>query len=279
MTPDQSNVPRTRELGGSDAVKGAGEMPGDGRTVMRHQIALRLDDFRAAPDEFRLRPQSDAAPLHPSQRPFFSIVIPNYNGAGVLPPLLAALDSQTFTDFEIIVVDDASADTSVLWIEQHYPDVRIIVNRQNLGFAVSCNVGGAAAHGRVLVLLNSDTEPEPEWAAALASAVCGRPDASMFASKVLLRDQEGVLHTTGDMMRRSGIPVNRGVWETDLGQYDEQPEVFGASGCAAAIHRELWTELGGFDEDLWMYMEDVDFAFRARLMGARGVFVPGARPA
>ena len=254
-----------------------GDLPADERVVMRHTIALNLDDFRSAPDGFHPRPRGEDAALKRSRGTFFSVIVPNYNGERFLRPLLAALDGQSFRDFEIILVDDSSRDASVAWVEEHHPDVRVIVNRQNLGFAKSCNLGAASARGRVVAFLNSDTEPEAEWLAELAKAVCQNPCAGMFASKVLLRDRTSILHTTGDMMGRNGLPMNRGVWERDLGQYDDRLEIFGGSGCAVAYLTEVWTALEGFDEDFWMYMEDVDFAFRAQLMGVHGVFVPRAR--
>ncbi len=247
------------------------------RVVMRQQIALEIDKFRAAADGFAARAQVDYTPLVASPAPFMSVIIPNYNGERFLPELLAALDRQTFADFETIFVDDASTDGSVEWVEANYPAVRVIVNRRNRGFVASANLGAAAARGRVIVLLNNDTQPEDEWLAELAKAVCLNPQAGIFASKVLLYDRPDVLHTTGDLMGADGLPANRGVWERDEGQYDAAAEVFGGCGCGAAYRRELWEALGGLDEDFWMYLDDVDFAFRAHLLGESAVFVPAAR--
>lgn len=252
-------------------------LPSGDRVVMRHGIALNLDEFRAAPEGFDPRHEGDELALMQAERPFMSIVVPNYNGRQWLPSVMKALARQTFQDFEVVLVDDASDDDSVDWMANNYPEARVIANRRNLGFAQSCNLGATAARGRMLILLNSDTEPEPEWLEELAKGVCRNPDAGMFASKVLLMDRPEQLHTTGDMLGADGIPVNRGVWELDLGQYDARTEVFGGCGCALAIRSELWYSLGGFDEDYWMYLEDVDLAFRAQLAGFRSVFVPAAR--
>ena len=100
---------------------------------------------------------------------------------------------------------------------RHHPEVRVLVNRRNLGFAMSCNLGADAARGRVLAFLNNDTEPEQEWLKAMAEAVCKHPDAAMFASKILLFDRRDTLHTSGDMLGRDGVPRNRGVWQKDRG--------------------------------------------------------------
>lgn len=249
----------------------------DNRVVMRHQIALNIEAFRAAPDDFVARPARDFPELVTTAPPFFSVIIPNYNGQRFLPTLLAALQQQTFGDFEIILVDDASSDGSVAWVESNHPSVRVIVNRQNVGFVKSCNIAADAAYGRVLVLLNNDTEPEPDFLAALASAVCTNPQAAIFASKILLFNERNKLHTTGDLLGADGIPRNRGVWEEDRGQYDQDGAIFGGCGGAVAYRREVWQALGGFDDDFWMYVEDVDFAFRAQLLGWSATFVPAAR--
>jgi GT2 family glycosyltransferase len=268
--------------------KGAGQNPlvedatygglrEDNRVVMRHQIALNLDSFRAAPDDFQLRPTRTYAELKPVTTPFLSIIVPTFNGMAWLPTLMGALAQQRFGDFEVIVVDDGSHDESVGWLEQNYPAARVVVNRQNQGFVASCNIGADVARGKVIVFLNNDTEPEAAWTAELARAVCANPKAGIFASKLLLFDQRGTLHAAGDSMGIDGIPRNRGVWQEDRGQYDRQAAVFGGCGGAVAYRRELWTALGGFDEAFWMYIEDADFAFRAQLLGWEARFVPEAR--
>ena len=249
----------------------------DNRVVMRHTIALNIESFRAAPQNFAARPERTYSPLQAVAAPFFSVIVPNFNGVRHLPTLLDALRGQTFRDFEIIVIDDASADASVALVERDYPETRLLVNRANLGFVRSCNVAADAARGRYLVLLNSDTEPEPGWLAALARTVVANPAAAIIASKLLLFDRRTTLHTTGDLLGVDGVPRNRGVWEEDHGQYDAAPAIFSGCGGASAYRRDVWQALGGFDEDFWMYLEDVDFGFRARLLGYAAVFAPDAR--
>jgi GT2 family glycosyltransferase len=249
----------------------------DNRVVMRNTIALNLDNFRAAPEGFVARPTRTFPPLRAVTAPFASVIIPNYNGARHLPVVLDALQSQSFTDFEVIVVDDASTDDSVTLLTTRYPDVRLIENRTNMGFVRSCNTGAAAARGRMLVLLNNDTAPEPTWLAELVKVFVANPQAATVTSKLLLFDRRDTLHTTGDLLGVDGIPRNRGVWEVDQGQYDAAPQVFSGCGGATAYRREVWQALGGFDEDFWMYLEDVDFGFRARLAGWDAVFAPAAR--
>lgn len=254
-----------------------GALSEENRVVMRHQIALNIENFRAAPEAFTQRPIRSYPALQATAAPFFSVIIPNYNGMRFLPTLLAALQQQTFGDVELILVDDASTDNSVAFTEEHYPEVRILVNRQNLGFVRSCNLAVDAARGRMVVLLNNDTEPEPTWLAELAKAICANPQAAIVASKMLLFNERTKLHTTGDLLGHDGIPHNRGVWEEDRGQYDDHQQIFCGSGGGSAFRRDVWQALGGFDEDFWMYIEDVDFGFRAQLIGWQAVFAPAAR--
>ena len=249
----------------------------DNRVVMRNTIALNLDNFRAAPEGFVARPARTYPPLRAVAAPFATVIVPNYNGVRHLPVVLDALRGQHFRDFEVIVVDDASTDDSVALLTSRYPDVRVIENRTNVGFVRACNTGAAAARGRMLVLLNSDTEPEPAWLAELVKSFVANPQAAMVTSKLLLFDRRDTLHTAGDLLGVDGIPRNRGVWEVDQGQYDAAPVVFSGCGGATAYRREVWQALGGFDEDFWMYLEDVDFGFRARLAGWEAIFAPAAR--
>lgn len=208
-----------------------------------------------------------------------SIIIPNYNGLRFLQPCLDALRTQTYpADLtEVILVDDASTDASVTFVRQHYPEVRIVQLARNSGLAVGCNAGAAVARGELLVMLNNDTEAEPGWLAALVEAAQAHPQAGAVASKMLLFDRRDTLHNAGDLMGADGIPRNRGVWEQDTGQYDAQPEVFGGCGGGVMYRRAAWKQTGGFDERLFMYLEDVDLAWRLQLAGWRAVFAPAAR--
>jgi GT2 family glycosyltransferase len=244
---------------------------------MRRTIAVNLDSFRAAPDNFDPRPLRSYPALLQVDAPFFSVIVPTFNGLRHMAGVLGALERQTFADYEVIVVDDASADATAQWVAENHPWVRLIVNRRNLGFAASCNTGAAAARGRYLVLLNNDTEPELTWLVELARAIVANPDAAIVASKLLLFDRRDTLHTTGDTLGLDGIPHNRGVWEQDRGQYDAASAIFSGCGGASAYRKDVWQALGGFDEDFWMYLEDADLGFRARLLGCAAVFAPQAR--
>ena len=209
-------------------------------------------------------------------RPFFSVIIPNWNGERHLPTCLDALRRQTWHDFETIVVDNASRDGSRRLVADRYPEVRLLPLAENRFFSGGVNAGIKAARGQVMVLLNNDTEADEDWLLELKKALDAHPEAGMAACKLRLFDRRTVLHSAGDFYSRAGVPGNRGVWQEDQGQFDADIWTFSACGAAAAYRRSMLDAIGLLDEDFYGYCEDVDLAFRAQLAGFRCLFVPTA---
>ena len=205
-----------------------------------------------------------------------SVVVPNFNGARFLPACFAALQAQTYPNIEVILVDDGSSDHSVTLTRQNFPWVKVIQSPQNRGFIHALNTGIRQANGDIIVSLNNDTEVELGWAKALATALTATPQAGIAASKIRLFDQRSHLHSAGDGFGSDGIPINRGVWQEDIGQFDQDQFIFGACGGAVAYTRSMLDDIGLYDEDLFMYCEDVDLNWRAQLAGYRCIFVPQA---
>jgi len=177
---------------------------------------------------------------------------------------------------EIILVDNASSDESVTLVERDYPEVILLQLDDNLGLTGGINKGIQIAQGEIIAPLNNDTEVVPGWAEALVTALRSHPDAGMAASKMLLFDRRDTLHSAGDTYRVDGIPVNRGVWQKDEGQFDDDVYIWGGCGGAVAYRRSMLDEIGLLDEDLFMYCEDVDLNWRAQLTGHKCVFAPQA---
>jgi GT2 family glycosyltransferase len=211
-----------------------------------------------------------------AQSPLLSVIIPNWNGARHLPTCLDSLRRQTYTQLEVILVDNASTDESVALVQRDYPEVVLVQLEQNLGLTGGINRGIQVAGGEIIAPLNNDTEVAPGWAGALVAALLDHPDAGMAASKMLLFDRRDTLHSAGDAYGVNGIPANRGVWQKDEGQFDDDEYIWGGCGGAVAYRRAMLDDIGLFDEDLFMYCEDVDLNWRAQLAGYKCVFAPGA---
>jgi GT2 family glycosyltransferase len=208
--------------------------------------------------------------------PLLSVIIPNWNGAHHLPTCLDALREQSYPWIEVIVVDNASTDESQALLRTRYPEVRTLVLERNVGLTGAINRGFQLARGELIASLNNDTQVTPMWATQLVRALQKHPEAGMAASKILLFDRRDVLHSAGDMYGIDGIPINRGVWQRDEGQFDREEYVWGACGGAALYRRAMLEDIGLFDEELFMYCEDVDLNWRAQLAGYRCIFVPQA---
>ncbi len=207
--------------------------------------------------------------------PVVSVIVPNYNGASFLRDCLESIRRQSYLELETIVVDDASIDGSAEIVPGEFPEVRLVRLPRNVGFARAVNTGIRAARGEIIALLNNDAIAEPSWIAELVAALERHPEAGSAASKILLIDGETVA-SAGDVYCRSGVPNSRGVWERDVGQYDDEVHVFGACGAACAYHRRMLDEVGLLDERFMMYCEDVDLAFRAQRSGYRCIYAPRA---
>jgi GT2 family glycosyltransferase len=212
----------------------------------------------------------------PPEVPLFSVVIPNWNGAGFLPTCLESLAQQTHPRLEIIVADNASRDGSQALLRERYPHVRLLELPTNSGFTGACNAGMQAAQGQIIALLNNDTEVDPGWAAAIVDAFQRHPEVGLVASKMLLFDQRDTFHTAGDYFTLDGRAGNRGVWQKDAGQYEREEYVFSACGGSSAYRQTLLDSVGLLDDDFFFSLEDIDLAWRAQLAGWRCLYTPKA---
>jgi len=208
--------------------------------------------------------------------PAISIIIPHLNGRHHLDDCLQSLRRQTWRDFEVLLVDNGSTDGTQDYVAESYPEVRLIQLPQNQGFTGACNAGWQAAQGEIIILLNNDTEADPAWLAEVMAAFARHPRAGSVASKMLLFDRRDHLHTAGDYYRLDGIPGNRGVWQADVGQFDQEEMVFSACGGSSAYRRVLLEEIGFLDDDFFFSCEDVDVGWRANLAGWEVWYAPTA---
>jgi len=210
-----------------------------------------------------------------------SVIIPHLKGVGILRDCLASLAASHYRDFEIILVDNASADGSREMVEAEFPEVRILTLKENLGYAGGCNAGIRISHSRYVLLLNDDTIQDPATLGALVEALEQDPQAAFAQPKLLnIRDRRRFDYSGagGGLIDILGYPFAFGrtfmAIEEDQGQYDSPSEIFWACGTAALYRRSALQEVGLLDEDFFAHMEEIDLAWRLHLAGYHGLRVP-----
>jgi GT2 family glycosyltransferase len=208
--------------------------------------------------------------------PSVSIVIPNWNGADLLPACLRALHHRQGVEFDLIVVDNGSFDASLLSVSAIFPDATVLRLGENFGFAVAANKGAALANGEYIGFLNSDARPEPGWLLELIQCLERHPRAAAATPKLLRCGTGSCLDGAGDAMTWSLKAYRRGAGELDVGQFEDEERVFAAPATAVLWRAEAFRALGGFDESFFAYYEDVDIGFRALLAGYEAWYAPRA---
>jgi hypothetical protein len=210
-------------------------------------------------------------------RPQLSIVVPNWNGIQFVGMCLDSLQRSHFSGYEVIVVDNGSIDGSRELVRDRYPWVRHILLPDNMGFAIACNEGIKAARGDYIILLNNDIEVEPDWMHELYEGMERHPECGMGTSKMMFLHDRESFYNTGDLFHAWSSGGGRGQGERDVGQYDKEEYVFGACAGAGIYRRSLFETIGLFDEDFFIFAEDVDLNMRAQMSGLKTVYLPRAK--
>jgi GT2 family glycosyltransferase len=208
--------------------------------------------------------------------PEISVIIVNWNGKHLLEDCLAAMRRQTFRDFETILVDNGSSDGSAEYVRNQFPEVKLIALPENRGFTGGNIAGYEVANGRLIALLNNDTEAHVEWLRAIYEASMQYPDAGSFASKMMYFDNRERIENCGFGLSSSGTTIDLGRDEMDGPAWSKPCEVFGACGGAVAYRRTMLDDIGFLDPDFFAVYEDVDLSFRTQLRGYACIYIPQA---
>lgn len=203
-----------------------------------------------------------------------TVVIPNYNGIQYMDGCLEALYAGSVVP-DILVVDNGSTDGSLLLVQEKYPAVRLITFSENTGFCRAVNTGIRATDSKYVILLNNDTRVCPHFVEQLVKAMEERPAVFSAGAKMLSMKEPDIIDDAGDLYCALGWAFARG-----KGKHREAcpagGRIFAACGGAAIYRRELLEKLGGFDENHFAYLEDIDIGYRARIAGYDNLFVPEA---
>lgn len=202
-----------------------------------------------------------------------SVLIVNFNGARHLPACLTALEQQTLPRyrFEVILLDNASRDDSVKLVRSQFPWVKLIASPTNTGFAEGNNIAAQYAHGRLLVLLNNDTIPDPFWLEELLRVVDHRGGA--VASKLVFADDPQKINSAGLCLLRDGRGADLGFHMPDDGRFETGGPIFAGCGAALAVPAPRHGE-PLLDPRYFVYYEDLDLGWRRRLAGQACWYAP-----
>lgn len=206
-----------------------------------------------------------------------TVIIVNYNGGAMVLECLAALRLQTFRHFVTVVVDNKSTDGSAQRIASDFPEVILHSMASNMGFAAANNFALKEVDlGEWVVFLNPDAYPRAGWLAKLLEATIRYPEFASYGSQ-MCKDSGGfILDGIGDSYHISGLIWREGHGALVSSKHTGFREIFSACAAAAMYRTEILLKLGGFDADLFCYVEDVDLGFRLRLAGHRSIYVPDA---
>ncbi|MCX2574335.1 glycosyltransferase family 2 protein [Pedobacter sandarakinus] len=216
-------------------------------------------------------------------KPSVAVVILNWNGKPFLQQFLPGVLDSEYDNLQVVVGDNASTDDSVVFLTENFPSVRVIKNDLNYGFAGGYNKVLEQVEADYFILLNSDVEVTPNWIAPVIDLMELDPAIAAAQPKIKAfnnKNQFEYAGAAGGYLDIYAYPFCRGrlfnVYEFDQGQYDQQSEVFWASGAAFFIKRKCWQEAGGLDADLFAHMEEIDLCWRLKNLKYKVMYCPDA---
>jgi GT2 family glycosyltransferase len=204
-----------------------------------------------------------------------SVIIPNYNGAEYLKVCLDSLSRQTFSAFDIVVVDNGSSDDSCKMLNDFYKNVKLVELDKNYGFPTAVNVGIKSSTGSYFVLLNNDTEVEADWLQKLYDCISKDNRIFSCSSKMVRYNERNKIDDAGDGYTILGWAYKTGDGE-DREKYSRNKNIFSSCAGAAIYNRDSFEKTGYFDENFFAYMEDVDIGYRAKIYGYKNLFCSDA---
>lgn len=203
-----------------------------------------------------------------------TIVVVNWNGRDFLNDCLSCLSRQTYPNREIILVDNGSADSSVTYVRQRFPAIKIHRLTENRGFTGGNAEGLKLARGDFIALVNNDTRVDERWLENLLEPMIANPTVGICASKLIFTEKHEI-NSAGDKITTAAVGFNRGLGSHPE-EFDSSGLIFGACAAAVLYRRKMLDEIGFLDDDFFLYDEDTDLNFRAQLAGWKCVYVPGA---
>lgn len=204
-----------------------------------------------------------------------SVVIPNFNGIAFLDSVLASLEGQTLSNFEVILVDNGSTDGSCSFVTANYPWVHLIELSENFGFCGAVNAGIRAAKAPYVLLLNNDTEVKEDFVEEMLAAIRRHKNAFSCGARMVQYHDRDRLDDVGNYYCALGWSFARGRGK-DIHVYETEDKIFSACAGAAIYRKKIIEKIGYFDEEHFAYLEDTDIGYRARIYGYENWYAPKA---
>ena len=204
-----------------------------------------------------------------------SVVIPNFNGIAFLDSVLASLEGQTLSNFEVILVDNGSTDGSCSFVTANYPWVHLIELSENFGFCGAVNAGIRAAKAPYVLLLNNDTEVKEDFVEEMLAAIRRHKNAFSCGARMVQYHDRDRLEDVGNYYCALGWSFARGRGK-DIHAYETEDKIFSACAGAAIYRKKIIEKIGYFDEEHFAYLEDTDIGYRARIYGYENWYAPKA---
>ena len=204
-----------------------------------------------------------------------SVVIPNFNGIAFLDSVLASLEGQTLSNFEVILVDNGTTDGSCSFVTANYPWVHLIELSENFGFCGAVNAGIRAAKAPYVLLLNNDTEVKEDFVEEMLAAIRRHKNAFSCGARMVQYHDRDRLDDVGNYYCALGWSFARGRGK-DIHAYETEDKIFSACAGAAIYRKKIIEKIGYFDEEHFAYLEDTDIGYRARIYGYENWYAPKA---
>jgi len=210
--------------------------------------------------------------------PTFAIAVVNYNGMRHLDRCLRSVGKQLGKTDKLFLVDNGSTDGSAKHVRKQHSYVEVISLRSNVGFAAACNRAVESASQDFVILLNNDIEVAPGWLASLKHAARDHPnDVAAWGSALYMFENRRIINHVGGVFTPIGGGVDLGMGTIAVSSGKNPKPVAFVSGASMMVPREMFLNLGGFDDDYFVYFEDVDYCWRAWVLGYTVLHVPGSR--
>ena len=208
-----------------------------------------------------------------SMKPLISIIILNYNAGNLLIDCVSSIQKSNYTNFEIILVDNISKDNSHKKCKDNFPTIKLIENKENLGYCEGNNVGLRTAKGEFVVVLNPDTIVDSNWLDELLEAYQNNGE-GLYQPKFLATSDNSMLLSTGQMIQLFGFGYSRSKGDKDEKLFEKIEQIDYASGTCLFTSKKILKKIGLFDPFLFAFHDDLELCWRAALNRIKSFYVP-----